>query len=60
MFRLSLTVSLIQHRDVELPLNLDQVQLLDMSPLVAKPLEQPTDSSLFSSFHAPITSETPH
>ncbi|KAI0068879.1 hypothetical protein BV25DRAFT_1986436 [Artomyces pyxidatus] len=32
------------HTDVQLPMNLDQVDVLDLPELVGKPLEEPTDS----------------
>ncbi|EIM88510.1 uncharacterized protein STEHIDRAFT_130428 [Stereum hirsutum FP-91666 SS1] len=39
------------HCDAELPMNLDQSQILDISPLNAKPIEEPTDS-MYLHFHS--------
>jgi len=39
--------SITQHTDVTLPMNLDQIDVVDISDLTGKPVEEPTDSGRF-------------
>src|SRR5260370_30267650 len=38
---------IIQQSDVALPMNLDQVDVVDIPDLTGKPVEEPTDSRMF-------------
>lgn len=43
----ALMSSITQHSDVALPMNLDQVDVVDIPDLAGKPVEEPTDSRRF-------------